>query len=218
MLGVVAGVLEHPFDFSLLVLLVEALVSLPFDALGHRRSLRYIPLTDHLGKRPDDLGSSEEDILDVGVGRSLERSRRCLVILRWGNIRVRSPHGHTSNLDIRLEPVDFRGVVHVAEPSLLVDEALGFTIVVETTGDTLTAVGKHLDSLGVPLLTPGSGGLVEKGDAFIPPLNEMLIGEGRVPVALLGTEILGIEGVELSDENADEGTDDVSTSDASDCR
>ena len=46
----------------------------------------------------------------------------------------------------------------------------------------------------------------------------MLIREGRVPVALLGTEILGIEGVELSDENADEGTDDVSTSDASDCR
>jgi hypothetical protein len=27
----------------------------------------------------------------------------------------------------------------------LVDEALGFTVVVETTGDTLTAVGKHLD-------------------------------------------------------------------------
>jgi hypothetical protein len=27
----------------------------------------------------------------------------------------------------------------------LVDEALGFTIVVETTGDTLAAVGKHLD-------------------------------------------------------------------------
>ena len=100
----------------------------------------------------------------------------------------------------------------------MVDEALGFTIVVETTRDTFTAVGKHLDSLGVPLLTPGSGGLVEKGDAFIPPLNQMLIREGRVPVALLGTEILGMEGVELSDENADEGTDDVSTSDASDCR
>ena len=101
---------------------------------------------------------------------------------------------------------------------MLVDEALGFTVVVETTRDALPTIRKHLDSLGVPLLTPGSGGLVEKGDAFIPPLNQMLIGEGRVPVTLLGTEILGIEGVELSDENADEGTDDVSTSDASDCR
>jgi hypothetical protein len=72
--------------------------------------------------------------------------------------------------------------------------------------------------LSVPLLPFGSGGLVEKGDSLIPPLNQMLVGEGRVPVTLLGTEILGIEGVELSDENADEGTDDVSTSDASDCR
>ena len=72
--------------------------------------------------------------------------------------------------------------------------------------------------MSVPLLPFRTRGFVEKGDAFIPPLNQMLIREGRVPVALLGTEILGIEGVELSDENADEGTDDVSTSDASDCR
>ena len=60
-------------------------------------------------------------------------------------IRIRRTDSHTSNLDITLKPVYLRGVIHVAEPSLLVDEALGFTIVVETTGDTLTAVGKHLD-------------------------------------------------------------------------
>jgi hypothetical protein len=54
--------------------------------------------------------------------------------------------------------------------------------------------------LSVPFLTFGSGGLVEKGDAFIPPLNQMLIGEGRVPVTLLGTEILRVEGVELGGE------------------
>jgi len=48
----------------------------------------------------------------------------------------------------------------------LVDEALGFAVVVETTRDALPAVREHLDSLGVPLLTLGSGGLVEKGDAF----------------------------------------------------
>ena len=82
----------------------------------------------------------------------------------------------------------------------MVDEALGFTVVVETTRDALPTIRKHLDSLGVPLLTPGSGGLVEKGDAFIPPLNQMLIGEGRVAVALLGTEILSVEGVELGGE------------------
>ena len=99
-----------------------------------------------------------------------------------------------------MKPVYLRRVVHVAKSSLLVDEALGFTIVVETTRDTFTAVGKHLDSLGVPLLTPGSGGLVEKGDAFIPPLNQMLIGESGVPVTLLGTEILSVEGVELGGE------------------
>jgi hypothetical protein len=196
----VGNIFEQAFDFGLLILLVEALISLPLDALGHRRSLRYIPLIDHLGKRPDDLGSLEEDILDVGVGWSLERSRRRLIILRGGNIRVRSPQGHTPDLDIRLEPVDFRGVVHVAEPSLLVDEALGFTVVVETTRDALPTIRKHLDSLGVPLLTPGSGGLVEKGDAFIPPLNQMLVGEGRVPVTLLGAEILSVEGVELGGE------------------
>ena len=54
--------------------------------------------------------------------------------------------------------------------------------------------------MGVPLLTPSSGGLVEKGDAFVPPLNQMLVGEGRVPVTLLGTEILSVEGVELGGE------------------
>ena len=56
-----------------------------------------------------------------------------------------SPDSHTSYLDITLKPIYLRGVIHVAKSSLLVDEALGFTIVVETTGDTLTAVGKHLD-------------------------------------------------------------------------
>ena len=142
----------------------------------------------------------EVDIFDIRVGQSLEQSGRRLVILRGGNIRVPSPHGHAPDLDIRLKPVDFRGVVHVAEPSLLVDEALGFTVVVETTRDALSTIRKHLDSLGVPLLTPGSGGLVEKGDAFVPPLNQMLVGEGRVPVTLLGTEILSVEGVELGGE------------------
>jgi hypothetical protein len=79
----------------------------------------------------------------------------------------------------------------------LVDEALCLTIVVETTRDTFTAVRKHLDSLSVPLLTPGSGGLVEESDSFVPPLNQMLIRESRVSIALLGTEILSVEGVEL---------------------
>ena len=42
-----------------------------------------------------------------------------------GQHKLRGPRPHT-DLDIRLKPVDFRGVVHVAEPSLLVDEALGY--------------------------------------------------------------------------------------------
>ena len=83
---------------------------------------------------------------------------------------------------------------------MLVDEALGFTVVVETTGDTLPTIRKNLDSMDVPLLTPGSGGLVEKGDAFIPPLNQMLIRESGVAVTLLGTEILSVEGVKLGGE------------------
>ena len=65
----------------------------------------------------------------------------------------------------------------------------------------LSRVGEHLDSLGVPLLTFGSGGLVEKGDALVPPLNQMLIRESGVPVTLLGTEVLGVEGVELRSEH-----------------
>ena len=200
MLRVVAGVLEQPFDFGLFVLLVEALVSLPLDTLGHRGSLRAVGFTDHLGKRPDDLGSFEKDILDVGVSRSLKRPRRLLVILQRGNIRVRGPHGHAPDLDITLKPVYLRGVIHVAEPSLLVDEAFGFTVVVEATRDALTAVREHLDSLGVPLLTFGSGGLVEESDALVPPLNQMLVGESGVPVTLLGTEVLRVEGVELGGE------------------
>jgi len=99
-----------------------------------------------------------------------------------------------------LKPVYLRRVVHVTKSSLLVDEALGFTVVVETTRDTFTAVRKHLDRLSVPLLTFCSRGLVEKGDSLVPALDEMLVGEGRVPVALFGTEILSVEGVELGGE------------------
>ena len=200
MLRVVAGVLEQPFDFGLFVLLVEALVSLPLDTLGHRGSLRAVGFTDHLGKRLEDLGSSEEDILDVGVGRSLKRPRRLLVILRRSNIRIRRTYSNTPDLDITLKPVYLRGVIHVAEPSLLVDEALGFAVVVEATRDALTAVREHLDSLSVPLLTFGSGGLVEESDSLVPPLNQMLIRESGVPVTLLGTEVLRVEGVKLGGE------------------
>ena len=82
----------------------------------------------------------------------------------------------------------------------MVDEAFGFTVVVEATRDALTAVREHLDSLGVPLLTFGSGGLVEKGDSLVPPLNQMLIRESGVPVTLLGTEVLRVEGVKLGGE------------------
>ena len=53
-------------------------------------------------------------------------------------IRIRRANSNTSNLDITLKPIYLRGVVHVAKSSLLVDEALGFTVVVETTRDTLT--------------------------------------------------------------------------------
>ena len=200
MLRVVAGVLEQPFDFGLFVLLVEALVSLPLDTLGHRGSLRAVGFTDHLGKRLEDLRSTEKSIFDVFVSYLLERFRRLLVILRRSNIRVRGPHGHAPDLDITLKPVYLRGVIHVAEPSLLVDEAFGFTVVVEATRDALTAVREHLDSLGVPLLTFGSGGLVEKGDSLVPPLNQMLVGEGGVAITLLGTEVLRVEGVELGGE------------------
>ena len=82
----------------------------------------------------------------------------------------------------------------------MVDEALGFTVVVETTRDALPAVREHLDSLGVPLLTLGSGGFVEESDSLVPPLNQMLVGESGVPVTLLGTEVLRVEGVELGGE------------------
>ena len=125
MLGFVAGVLEEPFDFGLLVLLVETLVSLLPDTLGHNGSLRPVGFTDHLGKRLEDLRSTEKPIFNAFVSFLLERFRRLLVILRLGNIRVRGPHGHAPDLDITLKPVNFRGVVHVTEPGLLVDEALG---------------------------------------------------------------------------------------------
>jgi hypothetical protein len=99
-----------------------------------------------------------------------------------------------------LKPVYLRGVIHVTEACLLVDETLGFAVVVETTRDALTAVREHLDSLSVPLLTFGSGGLVEESDSLVPPLNQMLVGEGGVPVTLLGTEVLRVEGVKLGGE------------------
>ena len=56
---------------------------------------------------------------------------------RWNGLAVachtpREQHKNTQSPATHLtltslKPVDFRGVVHVAEPSLLVDEALGFT-------------------------------------------------------------------------------------------
>ncbi len=49
----------------------------------------------------------------------------------------------------------------------------------------LSRVGEHLDSLGVPLLTFGTRGLIEKGDSLVPPLNQLLVGEGGVSVTLL---------------------------------
>ena len=211
-------ILKETLDLGFLVFFLKALIRVLPDTLRHDGSLRDIPLTHQPSERLENIRSTEKPIFDVFVGNLLERLRHLLVIVSRTDIRVRRADSYTSYLDITLKALYLGGVIHVAESSMLVDEALGFTVVVETTRDALPTIRKHLDSLGVPLLTPGSGGLVEKGDAFIPPLNQMLIGEGRVPVTLLGTEILGIEGVELSDENADEGTDDVSTSDASDCR
>jgi hypothetical protein len=61
----------------------------------------------------------------------------------------------------------------------LVDEALGLKVVVETTRDALPADREHLAGLGVPLLTVGTRGLVEKGDSFVPPLNQMFDRRGQ---------------------------------------
>tara|TARA_B100000768_G_scaffold18899_1_gene17069 strand:- start:537 stop:764 length:228 start_codon:yes stop_codon:yes gene_type:complete len=54
--------------------------------------------------------------------------------------------------------------------------------------------------LSVPLLPFRTRGFVEESDSLVPPLNQMLIRESGVAVTLLGTEILGIEGVELGGE------------------
>ena len=91
------------------------------------------------------LRSAKEYIFDVLVGNFFKRFRPCFIKLFGAEIGIRRTDSHTSYLDITLKPIYLRGVIHVAKSSLLVDEALGLTIVVETTGDTLTAVGKHLD-------------------------------------------------------------------------
>jgi hypothetical protein len=106
---------------------------------------RDISLTDELRERLEEyLRSAKKYIFDVLVGNFFKRFCPCFIKLLLAEIRKCRANSHTSNLDITLKPVDFRRVIYVAKSSLLVDEALGFTIVV-TTRDTLTTVGKHLD-------------------------------------------------------------------------
>ena len=108
----------------------------------------------------------------------LKRFRRLLIKVSRIDIRECCANSHTSYLDITLKSLYLGGIVHVAKSCLLVDENFGFTVEIETTHDTFPAVRKHLDSLGVPFLTFGSRGLVEKSNSFVPSLDEMLVIEG----------------------------------------
>ena len=63
---------------------------------------------------------------------------------------------------------------------MLVDEALDFTVVVETTRDALPTIRKHLDSMDVPLLTPGSVRHQRPEVAGVAGFTESAVGLGAV--------------------------------------